>query len=1452
LVLLVTSLPQLAQADFDWCGFSTIEDSGLRTTYDYGDSVRAKFIFVSFPEDSIPADPLMYEHFQPAVVDSVKYWLESHSRGNLAFTSDTDIVKFPGYDFSNGGTVPSWQADLRASAYSSEETIPFEYRCQYGDTTAVDCGPLIADISDWRIKGSSLSYLFSEILFKIYQAYDDANVPAIYWPFGDHDQQNDDQEHVDLLIFVFQTKEEFWTYGGSVGINVNAEAIKDQNDRLKFFGNVATASSTTSADKFQGTFQSHDSSDYYNDAVFRIDTCTMVVLHEFSHTFGWPDGPPSLANMTPLDISRYYYGHQNILCQHFMPGQGIPILGLHHLEQSGWVEVVDFSGQNLLDETVYDIRSTDLQKPGKIYKYRIPDTYPAQYFLFAYHAGKGIDGRIWHSPENPDNHPNIRARGLEVLHCVGSGGATVVDIESAFGLYRNILQPVMPQIELPPFPAGDITNWGSLLTDPSQVGWDNHDLWWVGDASNNLRQLEVTQYVWGDYSTYIGDRFDFFTADTLTAGGDDWTSPEFSYRTVPNTYGYDYPQVSFSHYRSTPQTVPTSLMVRILEQDNDPADGHPYMKVDFSSAPFGEGYLDALLVDPEMDLLPGTDYVIGWTTEFLEEINSVDILLSTNGGLSFSHTLDSGVAADSSHTTWLWNWPPGAGIGTTDALLKIVFHNNISDETSEWVSPDVFTIFSTETIVEELLRPENGEVFYVGATCQVAWTNYYTSIDSVTVEYSLDNGGTWAVAAAGLTEGSGYDASGDENIADVLLTPAMAGGATLLRLQFYSSAGVVDNVAAQPIVVLPKSDIIFQDVTISSQISGQGSIYSAITLDVGNPGDGKPDLFVSMEDGSGKLFGNVSIPNSNIEFRDRSEFWFSEYRALAIETTGAVAGDLDNDGDTDLLIASVEEPRIFLFDQNNDRFRNILTDATYFDPADTALFENSTMISLVDWEHDGDLDIFVGRAVLGTGYPTGLPDALFCQNPDSIPRFSSIGPDIGLENFSAATLSAIWGDFDQDHFWELIVGDASRTGSLLAFDEEEGVLEPLDVSRISGFQYDRVISLQWSDIDRDGEFELVTGHENSTPQIIEIINGRLVQATGTPDLPSRKFNGWLTVDLDLDGWEDLVGTKKPSTEDGVSVPPLSLFRNLAGLPSFSIGDFVLLPEGGGLSPQQYGPSDYSPGVQGLAIDDFNQDGVPDAFIGVNDTYAPLAGAMFQAIPQDPTTGFTHNRLRVKLEANGDNASSIGAVVTVRDLASGQVLGTQVIDGGSGRGSQTPNTLTFGLGSHTGLVEVEAHWPAHATDELATLATVDPATLEPYEVFTLVQGADLEILTATIQSEMVLYPEPGEHSWFFTWKTNRLSETDLDKVYIYEDPPFYPTEVAVLDVNHPSAVVYAPEYQVDKSTGDVSFLHKVEWKNVPCVVGYSFKYKVESCLDQADCEEGSANQSIMKYKLCPSW
>lgn len=94
----------------DWCGFQFDESMKELSQYDYGDSIRAKFIFVGFPKDAINgtmSDTLLYSHLQQAVVDSSKSWLKSHSQGKLQFTSDTGILFRPGSDFSTNSSALS-------------------------------------------------------------------------------------------------------------------------------------------------------------------------------------------------------------------------------------------------------------------------------------------------------------------------------------------------------------------------------------------------------------------------------------------------------------------------------------------------------------------------------------------------------------------------------------------------------------------------------------------------------------------------------------------------------------------------------------------------------------------------------------------------------------------------------------------------------------------------------------------------------------------------------------------------------------------------------------------------------------------------------------------------------------------------------------------------------------------------------------------------------------------------------------------------------------------------------------------------------------------------------------------------------------------------------------------------------------------------------------------------
>ncbi len=1388
----------------------------------------------------------MYSNLQPVVVQDMKYWLSSHSHGRLTFTDDTGIVEVPGFGFADGdpSTALSWSADLQSDYYqiidSGPDSLVQDYRSRWGSGEGTS--PEIADLTSWRgsYTEGSLSYLFSEILYKIFNAYALSGVPQAEWPFGVSDGSNDENEVVDLVFFIFMAKKSIWgDKGGTIGVNVVPENVEAFSPLAEdFFGNIKPGDHQGPV--YQGTQQMQNSSSYRRMEVgFDVERCSMVILHEFTHTLGFLDGPPNLQSYNPYthpekEPGRYYYGNMNITCQKFYPGHGVPVLSLSNLEKTNWLDVVDFTGENLTDVVLYDLRNPgddSGNNAGKIYKFRLENPSGlSQYFLFGYHASQGIDGFIWPNASGPA----LVSNGLEVQHIVGNiDSPAVVDVESAFGLFENILTDEMPDINLP---SEVPLSWGTPLTTPNHVGYDNHDYWWVQDDPNQYRALRGDDHGWGDYTTYTGDIFDFFTSDTLTVGNATWTSNEFSYSSNPNCYWYSNGPYSSYAMRRNPQNVSNSLMVRIKEQHNNPANGPPYMVVDFISAPFGE------LLDPHQDppgVLPvfifdQDQITIRWTTEFANAIDRVDVLFSQNNGLSYLKTIADNVAVSPGDT--VLTWTPGIDDGTPSGVLKVIYKNPYSSHTSESIS-EAFFVGAPFNPVEDFLYPENGEVFQEGDTITLEWTNFWKDqIDSVSLSYSTDDGITWNLLQSGI----GPDDNNDLVQQEVTLTADMVSAFGRFKLVFSQDGTILsEDVSAESILVMPENKYHFTDVTSDSHLEYDGIVYSFNSLDLdpgqwgnaANPGD----LFISFEDANvaAKLFKN----NSQIGYILLDEILSSDIFSNLpprTTTTGSVSGDLNNDGYDDLICASPTDPAVYLYEPSTHKFRNILSDTLFFDSSAAALFGNSYTASLIDYNRDGRLDIYIGRAQRrGTSF-TPLTDALFEQQADS--TFVDITADIGLDDENGATLSAVWCDFDQDNLWELVIGEADSGPSVVFDQDENGSLVPRTNPFPADFSDGYVDALQWTDMDRDGDFDLLVTRSLGNSYLLLNDSGVFTSSVVFSNEKERRHGNGMAVDFDSDGWPDLFQGVDVQGGGGINgtplVPQARVIKSLAGENGFSFGDFAELADAAGLAQ-------INANAPALLFDDLDGDGAMDALIGGPKTSDQNVIFHGGSISQ----GGSDNRwLGVKLESSTDNTSSFGAVVVVKKL-NGEIIGMQTADGGSARGSQQPGVMHFGLGDVFETIVVEVTWPANPM--LAQHEEITAVEENFNKVITIVQGTDLDIFESSISIKIDVVPSTSLLDRTFTWRTNRLTSAREDRVFITTS-----SGTDTLTTGDPDVLVLGPEYKIDGPTGEAYFEHELIWQNQPCVVNSSFTYKVGSCIE-SNCEQGAPAHPLVKTKICLS-
>ncbi|MCA9143499.1 MAG: CRTAC1 family protein [Planctomycetales bacterium] len=123
-------------------------------------------------------------------------------------------------------------------------------------------------------------------------------------------------------------------------------------------------------------------------------------------------------------------------------------------------------------------------------------------------------------------------------------------------------------------------------------------------------------------------------------------------------------------------------------------------------------------------------------------------------------------------------------------------------------------------------------------------------------------------------------------------------------------------------------------------------------------------------------------------------------------------------------------------------------------------------VAMIDYDQDGDLDLFIPGGGRITGPPPrfeGLPSALYRNDGEF--RFVDVTAQAGLEIAGDYSLGCAVGDYDQDHFPDLLV--TCYGTSRLYHNNRAGGFE--DVTTTSGLSLDGFYtSAVWADVDRDG------------------------------------------------------------------------------------------------------------------------------------------------------------------------------------------------------------------------------------------------------------------------------------------------------------------------------------------------------------------------------------------------
>jgi len=330
-------------------------------------------------------------------------------------------------------------------------------------------------------------------------------------------------------------------------------------------------------------------------------------------------------------------------------------------------------------------------------------------------------------------------------------------------------------------------------------------------------------------------------------------------------------------------------------------------------------------------------------------------------------------------------------------------------------------------------------------------------------------------------------------------------------------------------------------------------------------GDGLEDLYLC--DGGG-MPNRLFVQNPDGTVRDASaaagvDFLESSRSALLL--------DLDNDGDQDLVVATVA---IIVFAENNGRgifsMRGGHLGASY-----------PTSISAADYDNDGDLDLYVcvyegdansagTRGIVGHT-PVPFNDAenggrnILLENLGEF-RFADVTGRTGLEiNNTRWSFAAAWEDYDRDGDADLYVANDFGRNCLYRNDRgADGRPHFIEIAGSAGVEDTAAgMSVAWGDYNRDGRADLYVGNMFSSAgsrisyqrnfgpgQSVSAVSGmrRMVRgnslfagnagSAGFADVSERAgvtMGRWAWssafADLNNDGWEDIVVANGMMTAD---------------------------------------------------------------------------------------------------------------------------------------------------------------------------------------------------------------------------------------------------------------------------------------------------------------------------------
>ena len=506
--------------------------------------------------------------------------------------------------------------------------------------------------------------------------------------------------------------------------------------------------------------------------------------------------------------------------------------------------------------------------------------------------------------------------------------------------------------------------------------------------------------------------------------------------------------------------------------------------------------------------------------------------------------------------------------------------------------------------------------------------------------------------------------------------------------------------------------VTFTKVTDEAGLTGKSSNHFAWG-DYNN--DGNQDLLMGS-----KLYRNNGAPGWN----------FTDVTSSAGISGGGngVWADYDNDGDLDFYTSG---NKLWM---NNGAPGYNFTDETV--AAGNLTTPDPTMAAgWGDFDRDGDVDLYmVNGERYNDGSPSFYADIFYSNNGDGTFTDRTVQTGLDTSNKKAYGRSVNWGDYNNDGWIDIHVGNYRLCPNYLWRNDRDGTFTDVAAETNTTGDYDddryydqqaqdtygdgtwgptygHTIGSAWGDLDNDGDLDLWDSN----------LVHKYVGPTNWPNMP-YDIRGYVCDDSKIyenSGAPGYVFSDMRPTS-GIAYKPIGGQGKYIGDELWSgvaMGDYdndgdldVFVPQ---IYDLEYAPSllyrnnddgTFTEMANGLGLQSFNHyggswcdydnDGDPDLISGGK---KPFSGGTYEA-HLFRNNGNSNHYIHVDLVGTENNKIGLGARVRVVSEGESQI---REVEGGMGsHGHQNSITVEFGLGSKTTIDEVEVTWPDGKTQLIA--------------------------------------------------------------------------------------------------------------------------------------------------------